>query len=457
MAERSLDMDEYEQLTHLRGLLVFLSPFLLLVGALLCGGASRLNPIGLMVAEGLGVLALAPALLRFPDLVYSRLTLAACVLLGLAAGLVLLQLAPLPPALLSALPGRQPLATAVTLVGLPNHWRPMTLAPDETRGAALFLLAPAGMFLASLQCDVRERWWLLAAALCVALISLPLSALQMAGVAGGPLQLHAAATIGTPNGFFANHNHQAAFMLAAVGLSAALSCWDKLPSALARRPIAILGLMLAFAVAAAATLSFAGLVLIGPVLVVALFIMRGRLTGSRQWMRLLIPIAAAIGVGALVVVLSDGTVIDRAHDFNMGAFGQISALPNVVAAGHSLQPLGSGIGAFDMVYRSVEPLNLVSPEYLNHVHDDYVELWLEGGWPAVALILGAVVWWGLGSYAAWFGAPRADTALARAGSLVATTLLLQSVVDYPLRTPALAVMFALACALMLPTPRLKRD
>ena len=110
-----------------------------------------------------------------------------------------------------------------------------------------------------------------------------------------------------------------------------------------------------------------------------------------------------------------------------------------------------------MVYRAVEPLDQVIPEFLNHVHDDYVELWLEGGWAAVALIAGLWVWWGFATFAAWFGPGRPDAALARSGSLVAAGLLIHSVADYPLRTPALAVVFALACAMMLPTPTLKRS
>lgn len=439
----------------MRGLLLFAPPALLLVAALVFGGANRLNPIGLMIAEGLGVLTLAPALLRSPDLAYSRLTLAAIILLALAVALVLLQLTPLPPDLWKSIPGREALAKAVGLAGLPNHWRPMSLAPDETQGAALFLLAPAGMFLGALQCGARERLWLVLAALGVALISLPLGLAQLATGAGGHFQVYAGATAGAPNGFFANHNHQAAFMIAAVGLSAALLGERVLPFALERRPRTLLALILVFAIAAAATLSRAGLFVLGPVLVVALLIIWRHMEGANRWMRLALPVAAAIGVAAMILALKGGALVDRNYDTGAGAFSQAKILPSVTAAGQTLQPLGGGVGAFDLVYRSTESLDQVSAEYLNHVHDDFVELWFEGGWPAVALLAAMVAWWGFGAYTAWFGPSRADAALARSGSLVVAALLIQSAMDYPLRTPAMAVVFALGCALMAPTPRLK--
>jgi hypothetical protein len=455
VAERSIELIEYEQPAFVRGLLIFAPPLLLLVGALLFGGASRLNPIGLMITEALGVLALTPAILRSRDRVFARLAIAAIVVLALATALVLLQLVPLPPALWKGLPGREALANAVALIGLPNRWRPMSLAPDETQGAVLFLLAPAGMFLGCLQCNARERQWLVLAALCIALLSVIAGAVQMAGGAGGHAQFYAGAASGVPNGFFANRNHQAAFMIAAIGLSTALVSRHELPLSFERRPFVIVALMLLFTVSAAATLSFAGLLLLAPVLVVAMVILQGHLTGLNRRVRLAIPVVTAIGVAAAFIVLLVGAHIDRFVDNGMGVFGRAQVMTNVVAAGRTFQPVGSGLGTFDMVYRSVEPLDQIVPEYLNHVHNDYVELWLEGGWPAVTLIAAALFWWGFGAYAAWFGLSRADTAMARSGSLITAALLIQSVLDYPLRTPALAVVFAFACALMLPAPLIR--
>ena len=456
MAEREAVTDNSEQPAPWRGLFPFAPPLALLLVVLFAGGASRLNPIGLMLAETFGVIALVPALLRAPDQAYPRLTLAALILLALTVALPLLQLAPLPPGLWMPAPGRQPLAQAVALIGLPDHWRPLSLAPDQTAGAALFLLAPAGMFLAALQCRARQRAWLVLATLAVALISLIVGGVQVAGGQNEHVQFYAAATAGLPNGFFANRNHQASFMIASIGLSASLLGARGLPLEIERRPLVVLGLIMMFTVGAAVTLSRAGLLLLGPVLVVAALIVQQYVRGPNRWLRIAVPIAAVFGLAAVVLVLKGGAILDRFEE-GSGAAGRVSILPKVVAAGQILQPLGGGIGTFDTVYRAVEPLDELTPDFLNHVHDDYVELWLEGGWAAVALLASLWVWWGFATFAAWFGPARSDAALARAGSLVTGALLIHSFADYPLRTPALAVVFALACAMMLPTPALKRS
>ena len=53
-------------------------------------------------------------------------------------------------------------------------------------------------------------------------------------------------------------------------------------------------------------------------------------------------------------------------------------------------------------------------------------------------------WLGRATFDAWEG----GSALARAASVGALTLILQSAVDYPLRTETLAVLFAFCCGLL---------
>ena len=105
------------------------------------------------------------------------------------------------------------------------------------------------------------------------------------------------------------------------------------------------------------------------------------------------------------------------------------------------------------VYQTVEPRTLLIERYINRAHNDWLELGLEGG---VLTIIGLVVffvWFGRSSFQAWrpgqSGTDALDTALARAGSIVVVLLLLHSGVEYPLRTTAMMVVFALACALLI--------
>jgi len=392
-----------------------------------------------------------PALLLLPSLRLSLGALAALALLGLLIAIPLIQLAPLPPNLWRQLPGRGPLAHAITLIGLPDRWRPLSLVPDQTAQAALYLLGPAGMFLAGLQCNGRERSWLVAAVLAIALLSLAVGAVQAAGGEAGRLHIYANAALGSPTGFFANRNHQAIFLVAAIALAASMSAPESLPAALGRRPAFLLVLMLLFAVGAAATLSRAGILLICPALAGGLLILAPRARGLRRLVPAIILIAAIGGAIFMVLALKGGAIFDRFENGEAGG-GRLGLLPQVISVGQTMQPIGSGAGAFDLVYRASERLEQIDPFYLNHVHNDFVEAWLEAGWAAVTLLGAFVIWWAVSAFSLWSGRERISPPLARSATLVTAILLLHSVIDYPLRAPALAVLFALTCALMLEPP-----
>ena len=88
------------------------------------------------------------------------------------------------------------------------------------------------------------------------------------------------------------------------------------------------------------------------------------------------------------------------------------------------------------------PLGLSSP------FRDLVELWLETGVLGAAVLLAFLLWWAAASWRIWRAAPSGGDSLAQAAAIVTTLLIVHSLADYPLRTLALAGVFALACALM---------
>src|SRR5699024_8169815 len=97
--------------------------------------------------------------------------------------------------------------------------------------------------------------------------------------------------------------------------------------------------------------------------------------------------------------------------------------------------------------------------YANHAHNDWLELWLEGGWLALALIAGFLVWFGKTAISVWRsplrGGHALDRGLAEAASITAALYLLHGLVDYGLRTTALMVVFGFCIAMMIP-PRTGR-
>jgi O-antigen ligase len=126
---------------------------------------------------------------------------------------------------------------------------------------------------------------------------------------------------------------------------------------------------------------------------------------------------------------------------------RFAAAPVIFENANSFLPFGSGVGSFPVIFQSFEPVSLIGEQFLNHAHNDYLEIWLEAGILGLAGMVAFLLWWGRATWRAWT-TPGLYGDLARLGALVTGLLLLHSVVDYPLRTPALATLFAFAIGLL---------
>jgi hypothetical protein len=122
-------------------------------------------------------------------------------------------------------------------------------------------------------------------------------------------------------------------------------------------------------------------------------------------------------------------------------------------------PFGSGFGTFAPIYEKFEPRTSLGNRYVNHAHNDWLELWLTGGAPAIMLAVGFLAWLAASAFRLWSRdqpeAPVLDLVLAQAAPIVIVLLLLHSALDYPLRTAALSVLFATACAYLIPQPTIE--
>jgi O-antigen ligase len=108
-------------------------------------------------------------------------------------------------------------------------------------------------------------------------------------------------------------------------------------------------------------------------------------------------------------------------------------------------PWGSGNGSFVEVYQVAEPTALIQDTYLNHAHNDVLEIAVTLGLPGLALLTLFAIAWLRASIAVFRSSVADDTiVLARVGSLIAAMLALASAVDYPLRTPSIACLFVFA-------------
>jgi hypothetical protein len=135
---------------------------------------------------------------------------------------------------------------------------------------------------------------------------------------------------------------------------------------------------------------------------------------------------------------------------------------NTIEAAKAYMPFGSGVGTFVSVYPTFErPQDTIANVYANHAHDDWLEIWLEGGIVSIVLAAGFLIWFSLRSKKLWQRSPGnildIDVLLARASTVAVPLILIHSVVDYPLRTDAMMAVFAFCCAFLVVPPKTARE
>lgn len=418
----------------------------LLVIAFTFGGASRLNELRVAVIElsALPLLVLGVAALsRHIRPEHPRYAL--WIVAG-AICLPLLQLIPLPPSVWTALPGRDQARLALEIANIPVGWAPQSFTPDRTWRAFLALLPPVAMFIAvlSLRTTIHRR--LVYAVLGMALVAVLLGTAQLAS-GGERLYPWPTTDAGAVAGTFANRNHLATLCLISLPFAAVLGAGAMRRDGRDFRlwlAVLFIGLIV---VAIGVIRSRAGIVLVGPVLVtsaIAAWVASGR---GRPNPRLLALAGAAAAGAASVAIFALAPLLDR-FDRSSSTEGRFENWPIVAEAANAFLPLGSGLGSFDTVYRSVEPLTQLDETYFNQAHNEYLEAWLETGWLGPLLVVAFLIWFTRRAWAAWLSRSSTPRDLQRAASIAIGTILLHSIVDYPLRTETIAVIFALCCAIL---------
>lgn len=421
-----------------------LAAFLIL--AMLLGGASRDNALRLAVLELAALPLLGGAAVRLWDQgAWGTHRLA----LSIAAAVVAvpaLQLIPLPPGLWELLPGREQAVLALEVAELERGWTPYSLTPDMTMRSLLALLPPLAVFLAVLAVPQSSVTALPRLLLGTTAASLALGALQL-GSRSEAFYLWDVTDAGSVVGFFANRNHLATMCLIALPFCALLMGRALQRGSEGRNSLGLWGLFGGTVfVALVAIQSRMGVILALPMLAASILVARRAAGWGVGGPRLLASLVTGLAAVAAVAWFISGPLLDRfyADEADMRAEGW----PVAFEAAQTYLPGGAGMGAFDRVYRSVEPLEQVDETYFNRAHNDYLEAWLEAGWGAVVILVAFLAWYGRRLAELWRAPGGRERAAAAAAAAAILAVLAHSFVDYPLRTITLAVVFALCCALM---------
>jgi O-antigen ligase len=400
-----------------------------------------------MVLQLVGVAIIAWAFIEPARQKLTRPARQLLVLAGAAVAVALLHLVPLPPGLWTQLGGRESIAEGYRILGLPLPALPISLAPYRTIDTLLAAIPALAIILGVVRLKAFRAAYAATAIIAGSLAGICLSALQVSTADGGsPWYLYSATNIGAGVGFFANANHMATLLLISLPFIAAL-----LPAARGSHIqrysafVAITaGLALVTLIGIALNRSLAGYALVVPVLLGSMVIVLGRRT---RWSGALAVSAALLLAVSIAAVATTGIGRDRfGTEAQESTSSRIEILKPTLRIARDSLPVGTGLGTFRPVYAMHEDPDRVTPVYVVHAHNDYAQWVMEMGLPGIILMLLFLAWWARAVLRVWRDGQ--SSAFVRAATIASAAVLAHSLVDFPLRTSAIAGCFAFCLALL---------
>jgi O-antigen ligase len=446
-----------------------IAALLIIATAMLFGGGSRIDIASNVIVRTVAIAVLAWSLIKgvHPSERGMRFPI---MLAGLWTAMIGAQLIPLPPELWAALPQRRAFFDLFRLVGVGDAWRPLTMSPNATMNAFFASLLPMSVLIAVSRVRRSQMPLVVGCVLAITALSALLGIIQITSQASWSY-FYSITNEGAAVGLFANRNHQALLMAESFPLLALVAAWPNLQPRQRRfNEFIALGAAVLLVPLILITGSRAGLVLmlIGGLASVAIYraggpfvpraSRRSRASRSEQRRSRLIPLSLTAGLIALVgltVVFSRAEAISRLFSEDVSQEIRLKLFRTMLGIGNAFAPWGGGFGTFDPLFRMREPFDNLSPTYINHAHNDLLEIYIEGGIVALVLVLAFVAWVTLRSVLAWRPTPESVTEehlVARCGSVLVLMALVASLADYPLRTPAHEAVAAVAVAMLAAWP-----
>ncbi|NOZ32668.1 MAG: O-antigen ligase family protein [Alphaproteobacteria bacterium] len=314
-----------------------------------------------------------------------------------------------------------PIGAEILVAGVGPEWGlgryGLSTDVGRTLDSAIVFATLAVVFLAASRLSTADHHRMVALILLAALLQGLMALIQFSSSRPLPVDiLPYSPTAGT----FANRNHFAALLFIAVPLL----IWQMELIGRRRLVFALLPLIL--------ILQFAGGSGAGVGITVVLsfiaYLILATKTARGRWLA-----GGLVLVGSVALVFAWGRLIGEVSD---------SPIDRLVIAQTTLKaigayfPLGSGFGSFVHIYPQFAEASQIVSRFINHAHNEYLELALEGGWPAIGAVL---IYFGLlvANLPAALGSKLKMAAL-----LAIIFVLVHSGVDYPLRTMAIGVVFA---------------
>lgn len=406
MKSRSSEWDKY-----LLGSVLFLS--------LLAGGGTASGLISDTAIEVAGFVSAAAVMAKPTGQASSHLVRW---LLILVATLMIVQLIPLPVAFFQNV--RPPLLQGLPWLADETDFRLISVGAGRTVEALLFVLAVAAFFLAVLRLRVDQIHALLPfffmGVICNALAAaIQFSLSDNVAISGLlPFTINA--------GLFANRNHFSALLFVSIPFIVYFGLFRGHLLSGAIGLIAALVLLLAAGSRAGTLIGLA-------ITIISIVFLSSRSRASGVGI-------LAVFIGLSIYTMGAWTKLDTKEVDP--AFGRAEFARTTIDGIKDNWVTGVGFGNFQKAYQIYEKEGMIFKQYVNHAHNDYLEIVFEGGIFAAFLI----AFYLLLLVSAFIRNRREP--LQRAAFLSVFFLLVHSLVDYPLRTMALAMTFAFMNAII---------
>ncbi|TXC74251.1 O-antigen ligase family protein [Sphingorhabdus soli] len=422
-----------------------------LVLCLLLGGASAAGFVGNAVLQVIAVAILARLFWTPKSVEHSanapldaRLLYVA---FALAVAWVLISWIPLPPVIWHALPGRGSVEESDALLAMTDNWRSISIQPTEALVSIFALLPPFAVLALTLRASERSREATLWSIIGFAVLSSLVGLIQLSQGMSGPAYFYAITNYGTSVGFFANSNHLATLFLIALVLSAEMPFGqraDRRGNGLAWQVLRAV-VFLFFVINLILNKSVAGYGL--SIAAVAYWLLRN--DRVRTAIRLSLPrLMALSAIVAGAVLASIWLLSNRLAGLAFDPLKGEERVDYVRNTWHMIVdsfPVGYGLGSFRWSYAGIEPIDRVTTVFVNHAHNDYLELLSDFGLVGLALLAIFGLWFV--RRIRWLATTRVtypQYCLAAAMGIVLVAA--HSIVDYPIRTAAIATIFAFLAA-----------
>lgn len=382
------------------------------------------------------------------------------VFIALAAiALGTLQLLPLPPAIWRALPGRDFVVLALSALGVDDRAMPLSLSARGTAVSLLAMVSAFGFFCMGLGFPKRARHILAAVIVVTALINILFGLYVKSVPPTNGTFLAQFYDGGNVSGLFFNRNFMAALLYVSIPMLMSFLLYLVAKSKVSGFSAVIFGTiyLLLILLGLGATASRTGILLSMLALLMSPILMRGTLSRKtgRSTAR---PLLLATITGLIVLGMIGQAGLSRFARFDPVNEQRLTIYSLTLRAIGRYFPVGSGLGTFVPVYQQIEqPSDMVGSAYINHAHNDWLELALEGGAPMMALMIAGIFWLLAAQYRVWTTVgDLAENFVPKAAAMAVILLLLHSLVDFPLRTFADATAFALCLGLMAARPALPK-